>query len=497
MSPILLTVLLAAFAQDPRSDAPPRDEQAPQDERAKDAGEKDKEKDKKDDEKAKPEEPPVVTRHEMKVGGKLQKYTVTTGFMPLANEEGKTEARIFFMAYTLDRPAGAPPRPLMFSFNGGPGSASVWLHLGALGPKRVKMLDDGGLPAPPYELVDNDQNWLEFTDLVFIDPVGTGYSRAVKPTDGKKYWGVTGDVQSIGEFIRLYLTRYERWASPLFLVGESYGTTRAAGLSGFLVDKGIALNGVVLVSSILNFQTARFTKANDLPFTLFLPTYAATAWYHKQLPADLQSKPLREFLTRSSASPPPSIRTCLAKGDSLTPAERQQLADRLSRYTGLDPKYLDNTDLRIEIQRFCKELLRDEKRTVGRLDSRFKGMDLLAATDRPDFDPGHGRHPPALHGDVQRLRPPRPRLQVGPDVRHPGRRHRAVELGLRRRRLRRHERAAAQRVREEPAHEAVRRERLLRPGDAVLRDRIHAAPPRARPEPEAEHQQRRTTRPGT
>ena len=387
MSPILLTVLLAAFAQDPRSDAAPRDAEAPQEERAKDAGDKDKEKDKKDDEKAKPEEPPVVTRHEMKAGGTLLKYTVTTGFMPLANEEGKTEARIFFMAYALDRPAGAPPRPLMFSFNGGPGSASVWLHLGALGPKRVKMLDDGGLPAPPYELVDNDQNWLAFTDLVFIDPVGTGYSRAVKPTDGKKYWGVTGDVQSIGEFIRLYLTRYERWASPLFLVGESYGTTRAAGLSGYLVDKGIALNGVVLVSSILNFQTARFTKANDLPFTLFLPTYAATAWYHKQLPADLQAKPLREFLSeveRFAATEYPDL---LAKGDALTSAERQQLAERLSRYTGLDPKYLDNTDLRIEIQRFCKELLRDEKRTVGRLDSRFKGMDLLAATDRPDFDP--------------------------------------------------------------------------------------------------------------
>ncbi|MET0552547.1 MAG: peptidase S10, partial [Vicinamibacteria bacterium] len=186
MSPILLTVLLAAFAQDPRSDAAPRDAEAPQEERAKDAVEK--EKDKKDDEKAKPEEPPVVTRHEMKVGGKLLKYTVTTGFMPLANEDGKTEARIFFMAYALDRPAGGAARPLMFSFNGGPGSSSVWLHLGALGPKRVKMLDDGGLPAPPYQLVDNDQNWLEFTDLVFVDPVGTGYSRAVKPTDGKKYW---------------------------------------------------------------------------------------------------------------------------------------------------------------------------------------------------------------------------------------------------------------------------------------------------------------------
>lgn len=385
MSPILLAVVLAAFAQDPRSDAAPRDAEPPQEERAKDAAEKDK--DKETDSKPKPEEPPVVTRHEMKSGGKILKYTVTTGYLPLANEEGRTEARIFFMAYALDRPAGGPARPLMFSFNGGPGSSSVWLHLGALGPKRVKMLDDGGLPAPPYELVDNEHNWLEFTDLVFIDPVGTGYSRAVKPADGKKYWGVTGDVQSIGEFIRLYLTRYERWSSPLFLVGESYGTTRAAGLSGFLVDKGIALNGVVLVSSILNFQTARFTKGNDLPFTLFLPTYAATAWYHKQLPADLQAKPLRDLLDEVERFAATEYTDLLAKGDALTAAEREQLAARLARYTGLDPKYIENTDLRIEILRFCKELLRDEKRTVGRLDSRFKGMDLLAATERPDFDP--------------------------------------------------------------------------------------------------------------
>ena len=172
----------------------------------------------------------------------------------------------------------------MFSFNGGPGSSSVWLHLGALGPKRVKMLDNGGLPPPPYELVDNDQTWLEYTDLVFIDPVGTGYSRAGSRPTARSTGASQGDIQSVGEFIRLYLTRNERWASPLFLVGESYGTTRAAGLSGYLVEKGIAFNGIMLVSSILNFQTARFAKGNDLPYVLFLPTYTATAWYHKRLP---------------------------------------------------------------------------------------------------------------------------------------------------------------------------------------------------------------------
>jgi carboxypeptidase C (cathepsin A) len=392
MSPAFLPLLVIAFAQEPspRPEGAPRAEQAARDDerpgRAEREGDEDRDvKGSKEKEKEKPEEPPVVTSHELRVGAKVLKYKVTTGFMPLKNEEGKTEARIFFMAYVAERPGGPSQRPLMFSFNGGPGSSSVWLHLGALGPRRVKMLQDGGLPAPPYELVDNEHTWLEFTDLVFIDPVGTGYSRAEK--DGKKYWGVQGDIQSVGEFIRLYLTRHERWASPLFLVGESYGTTRAAGLSGHLVDRGIAFNGIVLVSSILNFQTARFTKGNDLPFVLFLPTYSATAWYHKRLPADLQARPLKDVLAEVERWAATEYQEQLARGDGLGADQRKAVIEKLTRYTGLDPEYLDNTDLRIEIQRFCKELLREEKRTVGRLDSRFKGMDLLAAAERPDFDP--------------------------------------------------------------------------------------------------------------
>ena len=329
----------------------------------------------------------MVTRHELRLGQRLLKYTVTTGLMPLKNEAGETEASIFFMAYVADRAGGPEKRPLMFSFNGGPGSSSVWLHLGALGPKRVRMLDDGGLPAPPYQLVENEHTWLDQTDLVFVDPVGTGYSRAAKPELGKKFWGVGGDIESVGEFIRLYLTRYERWASPLFLVGESYGTTRAAGLAGHLVDRGIAFNGILLVSSILNFQTARFTTGNDLPYVLFLPTYAATAWYHKQLPADQQQRPLREFLAEVERWAAGGYTEALAKGDRLTPDERREVVQRLARYTGLDPSYVESTELRIEIGRFRKELLRDQKRTVGRLDSRFKGWDLLAATEEPEFDP--------------------------------------------------------------------------------------------------------------
>ncbi|HEV7499825.1 MAG TPA: peptidase S10 [Vicinamibacteria bacterium] len=330
---------------------------------------------------------PVVTRHEARVGGRVLRYTVTTGLMPLKNEAGETEASIFYMAYVADRTSGVEKRPLTFSFNGGPGSASVWLHLGAIGPKRVRMLEEGGMPAPPYELVDNEATWLDLTDLVFIDPVGTGYSRAKKPELGHKFWSVDGDIQSVGEFIRLYLSRAERWGSPLFLVGESYGTTRAAGLSGYLVERGIALNGVMLVSSVLNFQTNRFTRGNDTPYPLYLPTYTATAWYHRKLPPDLQQQPLRKVLDEVEQWAAVDYPAALARGDRLAGAERTAVVERLARYTGLSRDFVDQSDLRIEIQHFCKELMRDRKRTVGRLDSRFEGIDPTAAGERPDYDP--------------------------------------------------------------------------------------------------------------
>ncbi|MEP7270839.1 MAG: peptidase S10 [Acidobacteriota bacterium] len=334
-----------------------------------------------------PEEPPVVTKHEMKLGERSLKYTVTTGMMPIKNREGVTEASIFFMAYTLD---GGPPsaqRPLMFSFNGGPGSASLWLHLGALGPKRVKMLEDGGMPPPPYQIVENDQTWLEQTDLVFIDPVGTGYSRAARPELGARFFTLNGDIESVGDFIRLYLTRYERWSSPLFLVGESYGTTRASGLAGHLINRGIALNGIVLVSTVMNFATLLFAPGNDLPYILILPSYTATAWFHKKLPPDLQNKPLRAVLDEAEKWVTHEYTVALGKGARLTPSERQAVVQKMARYTGLDAGYIENNDLRVELARFNKELLRSENRTTGRLDSRFKGIDSSAASERPDFDP--------------------------------------------------------------------------------------------------------------
>lgn len=323
--------------------------------------------------------PPVVTEHR---AGDLE-YTATTGMLPIKNKTGEVEAGMFFMAYTKK---GADPgsRPLMFSFNGGPGSSSVWLHLGALGPKRVPMMPEGHLPPPPYRLEDNPHTWLHDTDLVFIDPVGTGYSRPAKPELGEKFWSLKGDIESVGEFIRLYLSRYQRWSSPLYLVGESYGTTRAAGLSGHLIEHGIAFNGVLLVSSILNFQTADFTPGNDSPYILFLPTYAATAHYHGMAG---KRRALRPFLAEVEKFASTEYTLALQKGDSLSAAERRRIIQKLAQYTGLRPEYIDQADLRIHIHQFCKELLRTKKLTVGRLDSRFTGVDRLATGHTPDYDP--------------------------------------------------------------------------------------------------------------
>jgi carboxypeptidase C (cathepsin A) len=332
------------------------------------------------------EKPPVVTEHQIRLNGNLLRYHVATGKMPIRKDAGEAEGEIFYMAYTLDGAEG-DSRPLTFSFNGGPGSASVWLHLGMLGPKRVPMLADGGMPAPPYRLVDNEYSWLDLTDMVFIDPVGTGFSRPSSPDKGKEFWGLDQDIRSVAEFIRLYLTRQKRWSSPLYLIGESYGTTRAAGLSGYLVDRsGVAFNGVILVSSVLNFQTNRFTEGNDLPYMTYLPTYTATAWYHKKLEPELQAD-LTKTLEEVKTWAVDRYWVALAKGASLTPEERLRTVAALSRYTGLSEEFIDRADLRVEAGRFRKELLRDEKLTVGRLDSRFVGMDRDSAGEEYEFDP--------------------------------------------------------------------------------------------------------------
>ena len=332
------------------------------------------------------EEPPVVVHRSIRTGVRSLAYTVTTGYMPIKNAvSGDVEARIFYMAYTLDNPPAG--RPLMFSFNGGPGSASVWLHLGALGPRRVRMLEDGMMPPPPYELVDNEYTWLTETDMVFVDPVGTGYSRAVKADLASKFFGVNGDIESVGEFIRMYLGRNERWSSPLFLVGESYGTTRAAGLSNHLFERGIGLNGILLVSTVMNFQTIRFADNNDLPLVLILPSYATTAWYHKRLSPQMQAKSVEQIAQEARQFAANEFMPAMLRIDSLSSSERSNLASKFSAFTGLSVDFVERNNFRVELNEFNKELLRSERRTTGRLDSRFKGIDRDAAGEGPDMDP--------------------------------------------------------------------------------------------------------------
>src|SRR5512136_1583854 len=346
--------------------------------------------------KPEPKDNLVETRHKIVIGGKEIKYTVTAGTIVLKEEtadrekesEGeKPKAAFFFIAYTKDGVANKSIRPLTFSFNGGPGSSSVWLHLGLLGPRRVVMGDAGNLLPPPYGLTDNEFSLLDRTDLVFIDPVSTGYSRPVEGQKAREFHGFKKDIETVGDFIRLYTTRYGRWLSPKFLAGESYGTTRAAGLSGYLQDRhGMYLNGIMLISSILNFQTTDFHTGNDLPYILFLPTYTATAWYHHRLSEDLE-KDLPATLAEVEAFAMGDYANALMQGDDLQDEERLLIARKLARYTGLSEDYIDSTNLRIEIFRFTKELLRHAKRTVGRLDSRFKGIDRDSAGEYFEFDP--------------------------------------------------------------------------------------------------------------
>jgi carboxypeptidase C (cathepsin A) len=348
----------------------------------------------KKDEKPAPKDNLVQSKHSVKINGKAIKYTVTTGTIILKEEITdkdkdaeieKARAQIFFIAYTKDSVNDKAKRPITFSFNGGPGSSSVWLHMGVLGPRRVVLKDDGELPPPPFKLTNNQYSILDETDLVFIDPMGTGYSRPVEGEKAKDWHGFKKDIESVGDFIRLYVTRYNRWLSPKFLAGESYGTTRAAGLSGYLQERhGMYLNGLMLISAVLDFTTIDFNLNNDLPYILFLPAYAATAWYHGKLKSKgtLQSllKEVEQFAIGDYAA-------ALLKGASLPSKEREGIVEKLARYTGISKEFIERTDLRILDQHFFKELLRDRGRTIGRLDSRFTGVDRSGVTATIEYDP--------------------------------------------------------------------------------------------------------------
>src|SRR2546430_2895517 len=334
------------------------------------------------------ETPPVVSRHSIRLHGSTLSYRATTGMLPIRNDTtGVVEGGIFFVAYNRDAAGDQAARPLTFVFNGGPGSSTVWLHMGAFGPKKVRLNPDGTNPPPPYAYEDNQSTLLDQTDLVFLDPVGTGFSRAARPELGPKFWGLDEDIRAVGEFVRLYLTRYDRWGSPKFVAGESYGTTRAAHLSGYLADRGIALNGVVLISTVLNFGASAMDAGNDLGFINFIPSYAATAWYHKKLPADLQRLSVEQVTTQAERWAESDYARALMRGARLTEAERHTAAEQLARFSGTSTSFAEENDLRINLGRFNQELLRDKHLTSGRLDSRFTTYATDQGAERGQFDP--------------------------------------------------------------------------------------------------------------
>jgi carboxypeptidase C (cathepsin A) len=332
------------------------------------------------------DETPVVTHHSVSIDGRALNYTATVAQMPIRNPSGETEAHIFYMAYTLDGVADRSKRPLTFCFNGGPGSASLWVHMGGMGPRSPGLLPTGNMPPPPYQLRDNPDTWLDKTDLVFIDPVGTGYSRAKTVEIARRMNGVQGDIQSVGEFIRLYLVRNDRGVSPLFIAGESYGTFRAAGLAGYLIERGIAFNGLVLIGTTLNLETI-WSRSDDLVYELEMPTYAADAWYHKKAAPDLQRKDLKAFLKEAEAFSMGEYADALARGDDLSGAERKAIIDKLVRFTGLESRYIDENNLRWDVAHFTRQLLRDSRRTIGRYDGRLAGPSSMNTGETSEFDP--------------------------------------------------------------------------------------------------------------
>jgi carboxypeptidase C (cathepsin A) len=374
----LVVVATTLFAAESPSNAPPSEARPP-------GAEAGKERPKEPQEKA------VQTSHNITIDGKRLSYTATAGTILLRDEEeDKPIASIFYIAYTRDETKDLATRPITFSFNGGPGSSSVWMHLGLLGPRRVHLAEDGGALPAPYQLQDNEYSLLDETDLVFIDPVSTGYSRAIPPKEARRFHGLREDVRSVADFIRLYVTRHKRWPSPKFVIGESYGTTRAAALSGELSDQlKMNVNGIMLVSTVLNFQTLDAKPGNDLPFVLYLPSYAVTAWFHKKLAPELQALPLADVFNQAQTFATGDYKTALFEASALDDAARAKVVAQYARLTGLSTNYVDRANLRVPLFRFASELLADENRVIGRYDGRYKGYVRDRLAGRMEQDPSY------------------------------------------------------------------------------------------------------------
>ncbi|HYB61147.1 MAG TPA: peptidase S10 [Methylomirabilota bacterium] len=333
-----------------------------------------------------PKEESSVTDHTIRIGGQTIPYKATAGTILLKNEKDELVASMFYIAYIRTDVKDTSQRPLAFLYNGGPGSSSVWLHMGAFGPKRVVTSDAESTPPPPYQLEDNANSLLDAADLVFIDPIGTGFSKAVGEAKNKDFWGVDEDVKSIAQFIVKYVNRNLRWNSPKFLIGESYGTFRDAALVDYLQShEGMYFNGVVMISTVLDFETLGFDTGSDLSYVLYLPSYAAVAWYHKTLadrPTDLNA-----FLTEARQFAFAEYAPALAKGTSISPAEKADVLKKLAHFTGLSEDYLTKANLRVRLQQFMDELQRARGLTTGRYDARFAGPNLDLLEEYANYDP--------------------------------------------------------------------------------------------------------------
>jgi len=330
---------------------------------------------------------PVFITNTITIAGQPVTYVAETGMLPILKPDGTTSASVFYVAYTRQGETNETARPVTFCFNGGPGSSSVWLHLGALGPRRVKMNPDGTLPKPPFGLTDNQYSILDTSDLVFIDPVATGFSRAADDEKPADFFSDSADLDSVGEFIRLWTTRHERWLSPKYLCGESYGVFRAAGLADRLLSRyGMYLNGLILVSGVLDFSTIDDNPGNDLPYPLFLPAYTAAAQFHNKLPPDLETN-LPKALAEAREFAKGEYTSALQQGNSLPAAEREKVVAELARLTGLTPQVIKDNNLRIDEGVFRKQLLHDQGLILGAYDARITGRDDDPASPYPDFDP--------------------------------------------------------------------------------------------------------------
>lgn len=309
----------------------------------------------------------AVTEHQVSVDGKILKYTARAGYLPIRDQFNDTKALFFYTAYTLDEDGDKAPRPVTFAWNGGPGAASSLVHLGMLGPRRAKEVSEYEVPPPPYQLEDNAETWLRFTDLVMVDPVGTGYSYSLKPEYGKDFWGVSQDVDSVSEFIRVYLNHYDALDAPVFLLGESYGTFRAAGVAEKLVNKEFSLHGVVMIGTILNMRSS-----GDLSLALLFPSYTAAAFYHKKLPPGLQEN-FQSTLQQAELWAETEYIGALMRGDRLGTEKRRAAVAEYARFTGLDPEFIEKNNLRVGMEKFANQLMASEKKFVGHYDSRILG----------------------------------------------------------------------------------------------------------------------------